>query len=81
MHYNLTSTNLLNTTLSYLIKQPNQIIQKHFQPFIHLLPQKPKHYKYTLIIPPTHRVHPEPTTFRVKIALSYTQIKRNLERF
>ena len=29
----------------------------------------------------THGVHAEPTTFGVKMALWYTEMKRNLKRF
>src|SRR5699024_587985 len=40
-----------------------------------------KDYKYTLMMGRTHGVHAEPTTFGVKMALWYTEMKRNLERF
>ncbi|EVP53332.1 adenylosuccinate lyase, partial [Staphylococcus aureus] len=40
-----------------------------------------KNYKYTLMMGRTHGVHAEPTTFGVKMALWYTEMQRNLQRF
>lgn len=81
VHYGLTSTDVVDTALSYVIKQANDIIEKDLERFIEVLAQKAKDYKYTLMMGRTHGVHAEPTTFGVKIALWYTEMKRNLERF
>ncbi|MGI2253815.1 adenylosuccinate lyase [Staphylococcus cohnii] len=81
VHYGLTSTDVVDTALSYVIKQANDIIEKDLERFIDVLAQKAKNYKYTLMMGRTHGVHAEPTTFGVKMALWYTEMKRNLERF
>ncbi|MDW4463336.1 adenylosuccinate lyase [Staphylococcus saprophyticus] len=81
VHYGLTSTDVVDTSLSYVIKQANEIIEKDLERFIDVLAQKAKDYKYTLMMGRTHGVHAEPTTFGVKMALWYTEMKRNLERF
>ncbi|MDR5649974.1 adenylosuccinate lyase [Staphylococcus nepalensis] len=81
VHYGLTSTDVVDTALSYVIKQANDIIEKDLERFIEVLAQKAKDYKYTLMMGRTHGVHAEPTTFGVKMALWYTEMKRNLERF
>ncbi|MDW3955845.1 adenylosuccinate lyase [Staphylococcus saprophyticus] len=81
VHYGLTSTDVVDTALSYVIKQANEIIEKDLECFIDVLAQKAKDYKYTLMMGRTHGVHAEPTTFGVKMALWYTEMKRNLERF
>lgn len=81
VHYGLTSTDVVDTALSYVIKQANEIIEKDLERFIDVLAQKAKDYKYTLMMGRTHGVHAEPTTFGVKMALWYTEMKRNLERF
>ncbi|MDU0463085.1 adenylosuccinate lyase [Staphylococcus ureilyticus] len=81
VHYGLTSTDVVDTALSYVIKQANDIIEKDLERFIDVLAQKAKNYKYTLMMGRTHGVHAEPTTFGVKMALWYTELKRNLERF
>ncbi|MCD8859900.1 adenylosuccinate lyase [Staphylococcus gallinarum] len=81
VHYGLTSTDVVDTALSYVIKQANDIIEKDLERFIEVLAQKAKDYKYTLMMGRTHGVHAEPTTFGVKMALWYTEMQRNLERF
>ncbi|WP_436937226.1 adenylosuccinate lyase [Staphylococcus xylosus] len=81
VHYGLTSTDVVDTALSYVIKQANDIIEKDLERFIEVLAKKAKDYKYTLMMGRTHGVHAEPTTFGVKMALWYTEVKRNLERF
>ncbi|MGW7908498.1 adenylosuccinate lyase [Staphylococcus pseudoxylosus] len=81
VHYGLTSTDVVDTALSYVIKQANDIIEKDLERFIEVLAQKAKDYKYTLMMGRTHGVHAEPTIFGVKMALWYTEMKRNLERF
>ncbi|MDY4021476.1 MULTISPECIES: adenylosuccinate lyase [Staphylococcus] len=81
VHYGLTSTDVVDTALSYVIKQANEIIEKDIERFIDVLEQKAKKYKYTLMMGRTHGVHAEPTTFGVKMALWYTEMKRNLKRF
>ncbi|WP_204180467.1 MULTISPECIES: adenylosuccinate lyase [unclassified Staphylococcus] len=81
VHYGLTSTDVVDTALSYVIKQANDTIEKDLERFIDVLAQKAKNYKYTLMMGRTHGVHAEPTTFGVKMALWYTEMKRNLERF
>ena len=81
VHYGLTSTDVVDLTLSYVIKQANEIIEKDIERFIKVLEEKAKNYKYTLMMGRTHGVHLEPTTFGVKMALWYTEMKRNLKRF
>ena len=81
VHYGLTSTDVVDTALSYVIKQANEIIEKDLERFIDVLAKKAQDYKYTLMMGRTHGVHAEPTTFGVKMALWYTEMKRNLERF
>ena len=81
VHYGLTSTDVVDTALSYVIKKANDIIEKDLERFIEVLAKKARDYKYTLMMGRTHGVHAEPTTFGVKMALWYTEMKRNLERF
>ncbi|MDU0423051.1 adenylosuccinate lyase [Staphylococcus haemolyticus] len=81
VHYGLTSTDVVDTALSYVIKQANEIMEKDIERFIKVLEEKAKNYKYTLMMGRTHGVHAEPTTFGVKMALWYTEMKRNLKRF
>jgi adenylosuccinate lyase len=81
VHYGLTSTDVVDTALSYLLKQANEILLKDLENFIEILRQKAKQHKYTVMMGRTHGVHAEPTTFGLKLALWYEEMKRNLERF
>jgi adenylosuccinate lyase len=81
VHYGLTSTDVVDTALSYLIKQANNILMKDIENFIEILKEKAQEHKYTVMMGRTHGVHAEPTTFGLKMALWYEEMKRNLERF
>src|SRR5690625_4533214 len=81
IHYGLTSTDVVDTALSYLIKQANDIIRKDLENFIQILKEKAIEHKHTVMIGRTHGVHAEPTTFGLKLALWLEEMKRNLDRF
>jgi adenylosuccinate lyase len=81
VHYGLTSTDVVDTALSYLIKQANQILLRDLENFIEILKEKAREHKYTVMMGRTHGVHAEPTTFGLKMALWYEEMRRNLERF
>jgi len=81
VHYGLTSTDVVDTALSFLIKQANDILRKDIMNFIDIIAAKAKEYKHTVMMGRTHGVHAEPTTFGLKLALWYEEMKRNLERF
>ena len=81
VHYGLTSTDVVDTALSYLIKQANNILRKDLHNFLEILANKAKEHKYTVCMGRTHGVHAEPTTFGLKLALMYDEMKRNIERF
>lgn len=81
VHYGLTSTDVVDTALSYQLKQANEILRKDIRNFIDIIAEKAKEHKYTVMMGRTHGVHAEPTTFGLKLALWYEEMKRNLERF
>jgi adenylosuccinate lyase len=81
VHYGLTSTDVVDTALSYLLKQANEILLKDLENFIQVLKEKALEHKYTVMMGRTHGVHAEPTTFGLKMALWYAEMQRNLERF
>ncbi|MDE0563011.1 MULTISPECIES: adenylosuccinate lyase [unclassified Exiguobacterium] len=81
VHYGLTSTDVVDTALSYLIKQANDILEADLDRFIGILAEKAKAHKYDIMMGRTHGVHAEPTTFGLKLALWYEEMKRNKKRF
>ncbi|MBC1318049.1 adenylosuccinate lyase [Listeria booriae] len=81
VHYGLTSTDVVDTANSYILKQANEILRADLERFIEILANKAKEYKHTVCMGRTHGVHAEPTTFGLKLALWHEEMKRNLERF
>ncbi|MBH8608129.1 adenylosuccinate lyase [Thermoactinomyces sp. CICC 10521] len=81
VHYGLTSTDVVDTALSYLLKQANEILLQDLDRLIAALKEKAKEHKYTVMMGRTHGVHAEPTTFGLKMALWYAEMQRNRERF
>ncbi|MGP3561947.1 adenylosuccinate lyase [Geobacillus sp. BK01] len=81
VHYGLTSTDVVDTALGYLLKQANAILRCDLENFIQILKEKAREHKYTVMMGRTHGVHAEPTTFGLKLALWYAEMERNLARF
>ncbi|WP_129044574.1 adenylosuccinate lyase [Companilactobacillus metriopterae] len=81
VHFGLTSTDVVDTSYGYLIKQANDIIREDLQNFLEVVKNKALEYKDTVMIGRTHGVHAEPTTFGLVLANWYSEIKRDIERF
>ncbi|MCM2676926.1 adenylosuccinate lyase [Alkalicoccobacillus plakortidis] len=81
VHYGLTSTDVVDTALSYLLKQANDILAADLDRFLEILKNKAIEHKFTVMMGRTHGVHAEPTTFGLKLGLWYEEMKRNIERF
>lgn len=81
VHYGLTSTDVVDTAYGYLLKQANDILREDLKVFTEIIGRKAEEHKYTVMMGRTHGVHAEPTTFGLKLALWYSEMKRNIERF
>ncbi|MGX6486838.1 MAG: lyase family protein, partial [Aerococcus sanguinicola] len=81
VHYGLTSTDVVDTAQGYQLKQANDIIRQDLAWFLEILKEKAQKYKHTVCMGRTHGVHAEPTTFGLKMARYYSEIKRQIDRF
>jgi len=81
VHYGLTSTDVVDTANGYRLKQANDLLKNGIARFLKALADKAKEHKFTVMMGRTHGVHAEPTTFGLKCALWYAEMKRNEERF
>lgn len=81
VHYGLTSTDVVDTAQGYQLKQANDILRKDIQDFIDILAKRAVEFKDTVCMGRTHGIHAEPTTFGLKFARWYSEMKRNQERF
>ncbi len=80
LHKGLTSSDILDTTLSLQLVESTDIILDDLRQLKNTLAHKARQYKNTVCIGRTHGVHAEPTTLGLKFALWFDQINRSLER-
>jgi adenylosuccinate lyase len=81
IHYGITSTDVVDTANGIRFKNADDILRKDIENFMDILKDKALQYKDTVMMGRTHGVHAEITTFGMKFALWYEEMKRNKERF
>ena len=81
VHYGLTSTDVVDTANGYLLKQANAILRKDLAEFQEVLRRRALEFKATPCIGRTHGIHADITSFGLKWALWYEEMKRNIARF
>ena len=80
IHKGLTSSDIVDTALSLLMKEASDIIISDIKGLMPVLKKQAYKYKDTPAIGRSHGVHAEPMTFGLKFALWYEDMKRNLAR-
>ena len=80
VHKGLTSSDIVDTAQSLLMKEAAGIIIKDIKRLMGVLREKAFTYKNTPCIGRSHGVHAEPMTFGLKFTLWYEEAKRNRER-
>ena len=80
LHYGLTSSDVLDTSLALLLKEASDLILRDIHQLLGVLKEKAYQHKETLMIGRSHGVHAEPITFGLKMALWHDEMKRNLLR-
>ncbi len=80
IHYGMTSSDILDTTLSYQMKTAGELLLKRLYQMKDVLKKKAIEYKGTICVGRSHGIHAEPTTIGLKFALWYEEIKRDIIR-
>jgi adenylosuccinate lyase len=80
-HYGLTSTDIVDSAQSLILKEVNEILLIDINQFMNVLKDKAIYYKDQLIMGRTHGMHAEVTSFGLKYALWYEDFKRLRELF
>ncbi|MBU0759723.1 MAG: adenylosuccinate lyase [Candidatus Omnitrophica bacterium] len=80
VHQGLTSSDVLDTALSVMMKEAAGILLEDLKKLRAELRKKAKKYKDTIMVGRSHGVHAEPTTFGLKMALFYDEINRCIGR-
>jgi adenylosuccinate lyase len=80
IHYGMTSSDILDTTLSYQMKTAGELLSKRLYDLKDALRQRAIEHKNTVCIGRSHGIHAEPTSMGLKFALWFEETKRNIER-
>ena len=80
IHVGITSSDILDTSFSCLLKEAADILVEDLVALMEVLKEKAYAYKETPMIGRTHGIHAEPITFGLKMAHFYDEMRRNLER-
>ena len=80
IHYGMTSSDILDTTLAYQMKSAGELLMKQMLELKEALKARAIEHKDTVCIGRSHGIHAEPTTMGLKFALWYEETKRNIKR-
>lgn len=80
VHYGLTSTDVVDTALSAVLNEAVQEVQKGLEGLIGALGRRAVETKDLPAMGRTHGIHAEPTSFGLKLAVFYSQLKRDAVR-
>ena len=80
IHFGLTSSDVLDTSLAVLMRQASDLLLADVQALLRALAAQARRHKHTLTIGRTHGVHAEPTTFGLKLASFYDEFTRHERR-
>ena len=80
IHYGMTSSDILDTALSYQMKKAGEHLLKRLEDLISALQKRALEHKRTLCVGRTHGINAEATSMGLKFALWFEEAKRNFER-
>jgi len=80
IHFGLTSSDVLDTATSLLLRDASQLLLKSVERLEATLKKRAAEFSETLTAGRTHGMHAEPTTFGMKLAGFWAECVRNRER-
>ncbi len=80
IHYGMTSSDILDTTLSFQMKTAGELLLKRLFDLKDSLKIRAIEHKNSVCVGRSHGIHAEPTTMGLKFALWYEETKRNIKR-
>lgn len=81
VHYGLTSTDIVDTANAIAYQETNMLISNEIEKLLDLIKKQANKYAKTLQIGRTHGQFAEPTSWGIKLALWYNEIKRDFDFF
>jgi adenylosuccinate lyase len=80
-HFGLTSSDVLDTAMALQVMDASKLIAAGLQRLLDVLKKRAHEFKTTIAVGRTHGIHAEPTTFGLKLALWYDEVRRQVDRF
>ena len=80
-HFGLTSSDVLDTAMALQVVDASKLIAAGITRLLDVLRKRAHEYKTTVAVGRTHGIHAEPTTFGLKLALWYDEMRRQESRF
>jgi adenylosuccinate lyase len=80
IHWGLTSTDVIDTARGLQFKQASKKILAAMKELRKTIGERAQEHRRTLMMGRTHGVHAEVTTFGLKLAVWYDEMRRNIER-
>ncbi|KPP95038.1 adenylosuccinate lyase [Erythrobacter sp. HL-111] len=80
MHQGMTSSDVLDTTLSVQLARATDILLDDMDALLAAIRTRAEEHKYTPTIGRSHGIHAEPVTFGLKLAQAYAEFDRCRER-
>ena len=80
-HFGLTSSDVLDTAIALQVVDASKLIAAGLARLLEVLKKRAHEFKTTVAVGRTHGIHAEPTTFGLKLALWYDEVRRQEVRF
>ena len=80
MHQGMTSSDVLDTTLSVQLARASDILLEDLDLLLAAIKRRAEEHKYTPTIGRSHGIHAEPVTFGLKLAQAYAEFARCRKR-
>jgi adenylosuccinate lyase len=80
IHLGMTSSDVVDTALSLLMREAGQNLLARLQQLKTVLLDRAREHRKTIMIGRTHGIHAEPTTFGLKMLLWTAETERNCDR-
>ncbi|AFN75925.1 adenylosuccinate lyase [Melioribacter roseus P3M-2] len=80
IHYGMTSSDVLDTSLAYQLKTAGELLLKDLYELKKVLKKRAIEHKRTICVGRSHGIHAEPYSMGLKFALWHEETKRNIAR-
>lgn len=81
LHFGLTSSDVVDTANALLVMEASKIIADDIKALQAAIRRRAYQFKHTVMVGRTHGIHAEPTTFGLKLAVWYDEMRRHAARF